>query len=227
MTYNYYAQKLNSTNLFQVYDTKIPRINQYLNAEIAYVRRCIKPGDTVLEMGCGYGRVIKELANYAKTIVGIDISEESIQFGKRYLEGISNVRLLIMDAHNVELSESFDIVLCLQNGLSAMKGEPLNLIQQALNHLKAGGKTLFSTYSDLFWKYRLSWFEEQAQKKLLGEIDYERTKDGVIHCKDGFTARTFTAEELTRLGETTGQKFEITTVDDSSVFLKIIKNKES
>ena len=33
---NYYDEKLNSQMLFQVYETAIPRISQYLNAEIDY-----------------------------------------------------------------------------------------------------------------------------------------------------------------------------------------------
>ena len=36
---NYYADKLNAQSLFQVYDTAIPRIKQYLDAEIDFVRQ--------------------------------------------------------------------------------------------------------------------------------------------------------------------------------------------
>lgn len=61
---------------------------------------------------------------------------------------------------------------------------------------------------------------------LLGEIDYEQTKDGVIICKDGFTAKTFSEEELAAFGETSGFEYEVTAVDDSSVFLVITKTKK-
>ena len=36
---NYYADKLNSQGLFQVYETSIPRVKQYLDEEINYVRK--------------------------------------------------------------------------------------------------------------------------------------------------------------------------------------------
>ena len=36
---NYYAESLNSQKLFQVYDTALPRIKQYFEAEIDFVRQ--------------------------------------------------------------------------------------------------------------------------------------------------------------------------------------------
>ena len=53
-----------------------------------------------------------------------------------------------------------------------------------------GGRALFSSYSPKFWEHRLSWFREQADKGLLGAIDEEKTRDGLIVCRDGFVART-------------------------------------
>ena len=223
MTQNYYAQNLNSTKLFQVYDTNIPRVQQYLNTEIDFVKSNIKNDDRVLEIGCGYGRILKRLSAAKVFFTGIDISAESIKFGKEYLAGLDNIELMEMDALKLNFSNPFDVVLCLQNGLSAVKGDPSALIGQTLKVLKPQGKAFFSTYADTFWNDRLTWFEEQAEKGLLGKIDYEQTKNGFIVCEDGFTAKTFTKEDLSHLGELSGFKYEITTVDDSSVFLVITK----
>jgi len=46
-------------------------------------------------------------------------------------------------------------------------------------------ESVFSTYAAEFWSERLRWFELQAAAGLVGEIDYEKTKDGVVVCKDG------------------------------------------
>ena len=59
---NYYADKLNAQSLFQVYDTAIPRIKQYLDAEIDFVRQNLTGSEDVLELAAGYGRIVKELA---------------------------------------------------------------------------------------------------------------------------------------------------------------------
>lgn len=172
--YNYYEQSLNSTKLFQVYETKYPRIKRYLEEEIKFVCQNLQGNEKVLEVGAGYGRIIKELAPFVSKLVGIDISQASVELGKNYLKESSKCSIEVMDAHNLKFGEEFDVVLCLQNGLSAMKGQPMDLIRQCMKVLVPGGKAYFSTYSSKFWNHRLAWFHEQADKGLLGEIDLEK-----------------------------------------------------
>lgn len=220
---NYYAENLNSTKLFQVYQTKYPRIKRYFDEEINFVVRNLHSKERVLEIGAGYGRIIKELAPFAGSVMGIDISQATVDLGKDYLKECPNCSIRVMDAHNLQFGEEFDVVLCLQNGLSAMKGEPMHLIRQCMKMLTPGGRAYFSTYSAKFWKHRLDWFHEQADKGLLGEIDLEKTKDGIIVCKDGFVAITFSEDELKKLGERSGYHYHIEEVDESSLFLIIEK----
>ncbi|GAA0179141.1 hypothetical protein SH2C18_20650 [Clostridium sediminicola] len=216
---SYYAQKLNSQNLFKVYETKIPRVKQYLDAEISFVRNKLTGCERVLELGAGYGRIVKELAGNCKSIVGIDISNESVALGKEYLKDTPNAEITIMDATNLTFKEKFDVILCLQNGLSAMKVTSSDLIEKILGMVECGGKVYFSTYSEKFWEYRLMWFKEQADKGLLGELDLDKTKDGVISCKDGFKAITHTPNDLKMIGDLSGYEYQIQEVDESSIFL--------
>ena len=80
---------------------------------------------------------------------------------------------------------------------------------------------MFSTYSESFWHHRLEWFKAQAEEGLIGRIDWEKTRDGVIVCEDGFRAVTFSREDLVALGSATGMDFRVVEVDDSSLFLEI------
>ena len=221
---NYYAQNLNSQKLYRVYDTKIPRVRQYLDKEIDFIRQRLRGAEKVLEVGAGYGRILKELSACAKSLLGVDISEGSVAFGKERLKEFSNVRLEVMDAHKLDFEEEFDVVLCLQNGLSALKGEAMNLVNGCMKALKKGRCAYFSTYSDKFWDYRLAWFEEQASNGLLGAIDKNQTKEGVIVCHDGFRAITFTEKDFIGLGEASGYEYEVQEVDESSLFLIISKH---
>jgi SAM-dependent methyltransferase len=223
--FNYYSQMLNSTKLFQVYQTRDPRINRYLDKEIDFVHRNLHGKERVLEVGAGYGRIIKELAPFADSIMGIDISEATVNLGKHYIKGCLNCNVQVMDAYNLKFGEEFDVVLCLQNGLSSMKGQPMHLIEQCIKVLIPGGRAYFSTYSDKFWEHRLAWFQEQAHKGLLGEIDLEKTQEGMIVCKDGFVAITFSEDELKKLGEESGCHYLIEEVDESSIFLILEKSK--
>lgn len=220
---NYYARSLNSAKLFQAYQTEYPRVKQYLDEEIGFVRRNLIGNERVLEVGAGYGRIMRELAPFAGSIVGIDISSDSVAFGKDYLKECLNCSIQVMDARNPEFGEEFDVVLCLQNGLSAIKGQPERLVEQCLKVLAPGGKAYFSTYSAKFWEHRLAWFREQARKGLLGEIDVEKTCNGAIVCKDGFVATTFSEDDLKKLGEGSGCRYRVEEVDESSLFLVLDK----
>lgn len=219
---NYYRNGLNSQKLFKVYDTRIERVRNYLDSEIEYVRETLQGTETVLELGAGYGRIIKELAPYTQSITGIDISEDSVAFGKEYFKDITNAEIITMDVHNITLNNHYDVVLCLQNGLSSMK-LTTNDIKRIMEFVKDGGKVFFSSYREKFWDVRLQWFQEQANKELLGEVDMEKTKDGVVVCKDGFIATTSSSDDLKNIGETLGYPYEIIKVDESSIFLIINK----
>lgn len=223
MTENYYTNRLHSDRLRRIYDTGLPRVAQYLRAEIEFIRAALCPTDRVLELGAGYGRILKELAPSAAGLVGLDLAEGSVALGRDYLRGQKNVRMAAGDAYNLDFADEFDLVLVLQNGLSAMKGRPELLIREALKALKPGGRVFFSTYSPKFWPHRLAWFEEQAGKGLLGALDREQTRDGRIVCVDGFTASTFSADDLAELGRSSGCPHRLEEVDDSSLFLIITK----
>lgn len=220
---NYYEQRLNSTKLFQVYETKYPRIKRYLSEEIKFVLEDLRGDEKVLEVGTGYGRIIKELEPFASKLVGIDISKDSVELGRNYIKGSPRCSIEVMDAYNLKFGEEFDVVLCLQNGLSAMKGNPIDLVEQCMKVLVPGGRAYFSTYSFKFWNHRLDWFHEQADKGLLGEIDLEKTHNGIITCRDGFVATTLSEDELKKLGEEFGNNYIIKEVDESSLFLIIKK----
>ena len=220
---NYYAQNLNSQKLFKVYETRISRVKQYLEAEISYVRNNLTGSERVLELGAGYGRIVKELAGSCESIVGIDISQESVLLSKEYLQDSPNAEILTMDVNNLTFQEKFDVILCLQNGLSAMKITSSDMIERILGMVVNGGKVYFSTYSERFWEYRLMWFKEQAEKGLLGELDLIKTKNGVIICEDGFKAITHTPKDLKMIGNLSGFQYQIQEVDESSIFLIIHK----
>lgn len=220
---NYYADKLNSQSLFKVYDTAIPRISQYLAAEIDFVRRHLMPTDRVIEIAAGYGRIVRQLAPDCAEITGMDISAESIALAKDYLKDYPNAKMVEMDLHQMHFNEKFDVVLCLQNALSATRATP-ETIRNMISLLVPGGTAYFSTYSAKFWDWRIKWFEEQADKGCLGKLDYSKTKDGVIVCVDGFRATTQTPEDLDAIGKMIGLPYEVTEVDESSVFLIIHNN---
>ena len=221
----YYSKSLNTNRLQKCYQVAPKRIQQLLEAEIDFVIERIGRNDTVLDLGCGYGRVSTKLSDKAVKVVGIDISEDNIQLAKELFKNDRNCTFHTMNAIDLKFdNEIFDMIICIQNGISAFKVSPEELVKEAIRVTKKGGVILFSSYSEKIWEDRLNWFEIQAKQGLIGEIDYKATKNGNIVCKDGFTATTFTEEDFDKLVSNFNVNTRIYEVDNSSVFCEMIVN---
>jgi SAM-dependent methyltransferase len=219
---DYYRDTLAAERLKRVYEIAPPPVERYLEAEIQYVLSRISPGDVVLELGCGYGRVLVRLAPRARSIVGIDTSTGSLLLARRELGVASNCRVLTMDAACLGFVDgSFHVVVCIQNGISAFHVDERRLIAESIRVTSPGGLVLFSSYAEAFWEERLSWFRLQAEEGFIGDIDEKRTGNGRIVCRDGFTAATVTPERFRELTASFGVDARIVEVDGSSIFCEI------
>ncbi len=70
------------------------------------------PSWTVLDIGCGIGRMLKPLAPHFRYLVGVDVSGEMIRKSKEWLHGVENVKTL--ETSGVDLcafpADSFNLV---------------------------------------------------------------------------------------------------------------------
>jgi 2-polyprenyl-6-hydroxyphenyl methylase/3-demethylubiquinone-9 3-methyltransferase len=215
----YYAKSLSAERLKRCYDIAPSRTQQYLEAEIQHALSYLSSKDVVLELGCGYGRFLERLLIPCESVVGIDISFENLMMAKKLQHTYHHLQLLQMNANTLAFPDGFfDVVLCIQNGISAFKLDPLHLVRESIRVTKPGGTSIFSSYSDKFWKPRLDWFRLQSDEGLLGEIDWNSTKDGVIVCKDGFRATTFGIDDFTAIVDRLDKQCSLVEIDNSSIF---------
>ena len=219
---DYYKEKLSALRLKQCYEIAPSRVQRYLQAELDYVLEKVHSEYRVLEMGCGYGRVLSRLAPKATQAIGIDTSQSSLLLGKETFSKVTNCHFFRMNAVQTGFFDrSFHLVVCIQNGISAFHVDKKIIVRESIRITKPGGTVLFSSYSERFWEYRLEWFRMQADAGLLGEIDEEKTGNGVIVCKDGFTATTVDADEFRSLAHDFKVSLRIKEVDESSLFCEI------
>ena len=221
---DYYSDKLSAERLKRVYEIAPPRVKQYFEAEVNHVLQKIHNQDLVLELGCGYGRILSSLAKKAKSVFGIDTSLSSLLLGKELLSHNSNCFFAQMNAVQLSFPNNiFDVVVCMQNGISAFHVNQKKLILESLRVTKSNGIVLFSSYSEKFWNDRLEWFRLQSDAGLLGEINYDKTNNGNIVCKDGFTATTVGIDQFKALtSDIDNVIVNLEEVDDSSLFCEII-----
>jgi len=220
----YYEDRLSGAGLQKCYAIAPPRIRQYLDAELRFVVDQVQGAELILELGCGYGRVLKTLSPDATRVVGCDTSRKSLELARSYVRPRRNIALVRTDAARTAFpSDTFDAVVCIQNGISAFGIDPRILGEEAVRVTKPGGRILFSSYSPRIWDERLDWFRKQARAGLLGQIDESRTGKGTIVCQDGFRATTVDGSEFKRLFLGLGRTVEVLEIDESSVFCIVLK----
>jgi SAM-dependent methyltransferase len=76
---------------------------------------------TVLELGCGTGRVTVALARQGCTVTGIDVSSAMLALARERVAGVANVTLIEADMRMLDLGERFDSVIVPLGGLQHLE----------------------------------------------------------------------------------------------------------
>ena len=80
----------------------------------------------------------------AQTVIGIDTSFDSLRLPNEIMSGDTSCHLFQMNAvHLVFRDSQFDLVICVQNGISAFKVNQRDLIKEALHITRVGGTVLW------------------------------------------------------------------------------------
>ena len=99
--------------------------------ELEEIKKFVNHNHAVLDVGCGFGRAMKELAPFCEKVVGIDVDSKEIEIAKDYLKGIENVGLFVGNATKTSFPpESFDIILLLGNTFGNVGKEKYDVLEE-------------------------------------------------------------------------------------------------
>lgn len=101
----------------------------------------LKPGDTVLDLGCGTGLnfpILQRKVGYKGTIIGVDLSESMLDKAQKRVRrhGWKNVQLVESDMADFAIPEHTDAVL--STAALTMSPEYYQIIQYVADELKPG-----------------------------------------------------------------------------------------
>jgi len=115
-----------------------------------YIEEATRSGGTVLELGCGTGRVSIPIAQAGIDIVGIDASSTMLARAreKSLGAGIPNLKLLRADMRDFNLSSEFNLVIIPFRGLLSLLSvdDEIRTLTNIKRHLAPGGKLIFDIF---------------------------------------------------------------------------------
>lgn len=102
--------------------------------------------EKVLELGCGFGRVLEPLVAAGHDVVGLDNDERLLDLAARRAPG---ARLVLGDMRTFELEERFERVLIPFSGLWCLldPADVVACLTRAREHLAPGGYVVFDGYA--------------------------------------------------------------------------------
>jgi SAM-dependent methyltransferase len=108
----------------------------------------VRDSMSVLELGCGTGRVLVPLAGKCRDIVGVDYSQDMIDRCREKIGSLENASAQVGDITKLALSNKFDLIVAPYRVLQALetKVEVDGLFEVIASHLKPGGSCILNVF---------------------------------------------------------------------------------
>jgi SAM-dependent methyltransferase len=135
-----------------------------VHGEAAFVERLLTtldpPGRTVLDAGCGTGRVARELARRGCEVVGVDNDRSMLEVAR---EQAPKLRWLEADLAVLDLPDRFDVVVAAGNVLVFLApGTEAEVVRRLAAHVRPGGLLVSGWRTDRMTREQYDQLASQA-----------------------------------------------------------------
>ena len=156
--------------------TQPREIQAYLRAERELLRVMITPGTRVIDVGCGMGRHLLELADRVALGLGVDSEHRYIVEAKRRTT-VGHLHFVTADAAAIPVTGGFDLAMSLTNTWGTMS-DKLAVLGEMRRVAPARGTRLLSVYSEASVAPRREWYRRLGHRVVEETSEYLTTDGG-------------------------------------------------
>lgn len=182
-----------------------PRIQALMRAEEDFLRALPEAADSLLDVGCGSGRILEALAGRTRRLAGIDLVPANLLYCRRRGAG----SLLVQgDALAMPFRDgAFAAAAAMINTLGNF-GAGQRLLLEEMR--RVGGTVVAGCYSREAAPAQREWYAVLEAQGLLGCIDESRSNDFRCVTRDGYVSERFDDRRLKDLFRTAGMAVQVT-----------------
>lgn len=116
--------------------------------DINFYKRFVDKDKSLLELGCGTGRVTFPLSKMVKSVVAVDISEEMLDRAKGRNK-TTNIDFVLGDITKIDLNHKVDLIIAPFRVMQALETEEETngFLDVVRNHLAADGKAILNVFN--------------------------------------------------------------------------------
>ena len=110
--------------------------------------------EVVVELGCGTGRLCRELEKLGFDVIGVDISEEMLDEAENARTGDSDITYILQDMAELDLWGAADSIVCVLDGMNHLPNETAfrKAVERASMFTCDGGLFIFDVNTE--YKHR-------------------------------------------------------------------------
>ncbi|MBQ8966597.1 class I SAM-dependent methyltransferase [Ruminococcus sp.] len=135
--------------------------------------------EVVVELGCGTGRLCRELEKLGFDVIGVDISEEMLDEAENARTADSDITYILQDMTELDLWGAADIIVCVLDGMNHLPNIEAfrRAVERASMFTCDGGLFIFDVNT------------EYKHRRVLGENSFVYDLDGLFcawrnHCRE-------------------------------------------
>ena len=116
--------------------------------DLRYYQDACAGAERILELGCGYGRLVEALAESGRRITGLDQDEHLLDLARQIDSNGAEITWLQGDMCSLDIPERFDRILLAFNTFYCLPEERKKaLFRRVYRHLRPGGLFVMDAYA--------------------------------------------------------------------------------